>query len=104
MDRLAKMSPAAYVEAMREEFERVMKQVAEAVNAAPEGHVISGSEEEVRDLLGAFRAKAYETAVQMRVHATEAAFFPGGPADGEADAQQGGSGARAADGQRAHPS
>jgi len=79
MDRLAKMSPAAYVEAMRTEFERVMREVAEAVNAAPEGQVINGSEEQVRDLLGAFRAKAYETAVQMRVDATEAAFFPGGP-------------------------
>ena len=80
MDRLAKMSPSAYVEAMRGEFERVMRQVAEAVNEAPEGQVINGSEEQVRDLLAGFRATAYETAVQMRVDATEAAFFSGGPA------------------------
>ncbi len=79
MDRLAKMSSAAYVEAMRPVFEQVMSQVAEAVNEAPDGEVINGSEEKVRDLLGEFRAKAYETAVQMRVNAAEAAFFPGGP-------------------------
>ena len=79
MDRLAKMSPSAYVEAMRTEFEQVMRQVAEAVNSAPDGQVIDASEEPVRDLLAAFRAKAYETAVQMRVDATEAAFFPSGP-------------------------
>ena len=89
MDRLAEMSPAAYVEAMRAEFERVMSQVAEAVNQAPEGQVINGSEEKVRDLLGQFRAKAYETAVQMRVDATEAAFFPGGPPQRKTQAEQG---------------
>ena len=78
MERLPKMSKEAYVEAMRAEFEQVMRQVAEAVNQAPEGQVIDASEERVRDLLGDFRAKAYQTALQMRVDAAEAAFSPGG--------------------------
>jgi hypothetical protein len=81
MERLPKMSTEAYVEAMRAEFEQVMRRVAEAVNQAPEGQVIDASEERVRDLLGDFRAKAYETALQMRVDAAEAAFSPGGSPD-----------------------
>jgi len=89
MERLAKMSVPAYVEAMRAEFEQVMKQVAEAVNQAPDGQVVDASEERVRDLLGDFRAKAYQTALQMRVHAAEAAFSPGGPKDASTQAGQG---------------
>ncbi len=89
MERLPKMCETAYVEAMRAEFERVMKQVAEAVNQAPEGQVIDASEERVRDLLGDFRAKAYQTAVQMRVDAAEAAFSPGGPPDAPTPTGQG---------------
>jgi hypothetical protein len=89
MERLPKMSETAYVEAMRAEFEWVMKQVAEAVNQAPEGQVIDASEERVRDLLGDFRAKAYQTALQMRVDAAEAAFSPCGPPDAPAKTGQG---------------
>jgi hypothetical protein len=100
MERLLKMSVPAYVEAMRAEFERVMKQVAEAVNEAPAGRVIDASEERVRDLLGDFRAKAYQTALQMRVNAAEAAFSPGGPNDTPAQAGQGGQSAQPVDGQR----
>ena len=81
MDRLPRMFPAAYVEAMRGEFERVMKEVAEAVNDAPEGQVVNRSEEKVRDLMGEFRTKAYQTALQMRVDAAEAAFSPGRQAE-----------------------
>jgi len=87
-------------EAMRAEFERVMRQVAEAVNQAPEGQVIDASEERVRDLLGDFRARAYQVALQMRVDAAEAAFSPSGPSDSPAQAGQGPLPARPADGQR----
>lgn len=76
MERPGELSIPAYVEAMRAEFERVMRGVAEAVNQAPAGQVIDASEERVRDLLGEFRAKAYQTALQMRVNAAEAAFSP----------------------------
>lgn len=88
MERLAQMSVEAYVEAMRGEFERVMREVGEAVNAAPEGRVIRDSEERVRDLMGLFRAQAYQQAIQMRIDATEASFSPSGRG-GECLAEQG---------------
>ena len=79
MDRLSKMDREELVRRMREDFERTMLEVADAVNEAPDGHLIDGSEERVRDLLGDFRRRAFETAAQMRVEATEgsAAFSPG---------------------------
>ncbi len=84
MDRLSKMDRDELVRRMREDFERTMLKVADAVNGAPDGHLIDGSEEQVRDLLGDFRRRAFETAAQMRVEATEGspAFSPGAePAD-----------------------
>ena len=84
MDRLSKLDRDELVRRMREDFERTMLEVADAVNDAPDGHLIDGSEEQVRDLLGDFRRRAFQTAAQMRVEATEGspAFSPGGqPAD-----------------------
>ena len=79
MDGLAKLNRDELVRRMRADFERTLGEVADAVNAAPDGHLIDGSEERVRDLLGEFRRRAMETAVQMRVEATEASpdFSPG---------------------------
>ena len=101
MDRLPELSSEGLIERARGHFEQLMRDVAAAVNAAPEGRVINGSEEQVRDLLGEFRRGVYETALQMRVDAAEAAFSPGGPADSPAQAGQGQQPARSADGQRA---
>ena len=113
MDRLPALSADELIERAREPFERLMRQVTAAVNAAPEGRVIRDSEEQVRDLLGEFRQTVYETALQMRVDAAEAAFSPatlrsstlrstsGGPTDGALSAGQGPRRARSADGQRA---
>jgi hypothetical protein len=53
----------------------------EAVNEAPDGQWISGSEEQVRDLTGAMRQRIFERAVQRRVDAAEAAFPPSAPSD-----------------------
>src|SRR5258708_2415484 len=79
MDGLSKLDRDELVRRMREDFERTMLEVADAVNNAPAGHLIDGSEEQVRDLLGDFRRRAFQTAAQMRVEATEAspAFPPG---------------------------
>jgi hypothetical protein len=79
MDGLSKLDRDELVRRMREDFERTMLKVADAVNQAPDGHLIDGSEEQVRDLLGDFRRRAFETAAQMRVEATESspAFSPG---------------------------
>jgi hypothetical protein len=90
MEPVAKLSREAYVEAMRAKLEEVLGRVADAVNDAPPGRVIAGSEEHVRDLFAAFRRQAYEMAVQMRVDAAEAAFPPSaGPADWQTPTEQG---------------
>ena len=89
MDGLSRLNREELVCRMREDFERTMLKVADAVNDAPEGHLIDGSEEQVRDLLGDFRRRAFETATQMRVEATETspAFSPG---EEPADSSRGG--------------
>src|ERR1700734_4125156 len=95
MDGLKKMNRDELVRRMREDFEATMLKVADAVNAAADGHLIDGSEEQVRDLLGDFRRRAFQTAAQMRVEATESsvAFSPGeagsdaARGDGAVDAQ-----------------
>ena len=89
MERLPKLDKSVYVEAMRQDFERVMDKVAQAVNDAPEGRVINASEEKVRDVMGEFRARAFQQALQMRVNAAEAAFSPGGQSDGKTSGGQG---------------
>jgi hypothetical protein len=100
MDRLVKMDRAAFVAAMRVEFEKVMGQVADAVNDAADGHLIDGSENQVRDLLGEFRRKAYEQAVQMRVQDTDSSFSPSPGCVGGTDAKQGVGGTERAEQQR----
>jgi hypothetical protein len=95
MEGLSKIDRDALVQRMRADFEKTMREVADAVNDAPAGHLIDGSEERVRDLLGDFRQRSFQAAAQMRVEATEAsvAFSPGeagaGPprAGGAVDAQ-----------------
>ena len=79
MDGVAKIDREELVRRMRADFETTLRQVADAVNDAPDGHLIDGSEERVRDLLGDFRRRAFQTAAQMRVEATEASadFSPG---------------------------
>jgi hypothetical protein len=73
---LPKLDRNAYEEQMRAEFERTLRDVADAVDNAPQGRVIRDSEEKARDALDRFRKVAYEKAVQMKVNAAEAAFPP----------------------------
>jgi len=78
---LPKMDRNAYREQMHAEIERVLCEVADAVNDAPCGRVIRDSEEKARDALDRFRQVAYEKAIQMRVNAAEAAFPPSAQRD-----------------------
>jgi hypothetical protein len=89
MDRLLTMDTDAFARQMQTEFLRVMKQVGDAVNAAPTGNVISGSEMRVRDLMAEFRRKAFEMAVQMRIDSTESSFSPSQGRNGQNQGQQG---------------
>jgi chemotaxis regulatin CheY-phosphate phosphatase CheZ len=73
---LPKLDREAYENQMRAEIGRVLQEVADAVDNAPQGRVIRDSEEKARDALDRFRRMAYERAIQMKVNAAEAAFPP----------------------------
>lgn len=62
--------------AMRQSMEAMLGQVADAINDAPDGYIIAGSEEKVRDLFADARQQAFELGLQMRIDAAEAAFSP----------------------------
>ncbi len=76
MDGLPKVSRDEFIKQMREKVEQALGKVADAINEAPPGRIISGSEEQVRDLFADLRQQAFETGLQMRVDAAEAAFSP----------------------------
>jgi hypothetical protein len=83
LDELPPMSPEAFVFALRCQMDDTLRQVAEAINAAPTGDIIGGSEEQVCQLLAEFWAKAMERGVQMRIEAAEAVLPPGERTRGE---------------------
>jgi hypothetical protein len=97
-----RMCPEAFVSNMRGEVEQVLREVASAVNAAPDGQWIEGSEHQVRDAMGRLRQRVFERAMQMRVNAAEAAFSPSTQrGDGSASGGQGQASVDGVDGQRA---
>ena len=89
MDRLLSLDKQQFADRMQQECRRIMDQVADAVNAAPSGNVISGSEMAVRDLMDEFRRKAFEAAVQMRIDSTESSFSPSQGHNGHGKTKQG---------------
>jgi hypothetical protein len=76
MESTPKLSRDAFIQRMRATIEETLGRVADAINEAPPGQIIAGSEEQVRDLFAGLRQQAYETGLQMRVDAAEAAFPP----------------------------
>jgi hypothetical protein len=84
------LSANLLLDQLRGPFEQLCQDVTGAVNAAPAGQVINGSEEKVRDLLAVFRLATYEAAIQLRTDAAQAAFSPSAPpADGNPSPEQG---------------
>ena len=100
MEEFKTMDKQAYVARMQEECRRIMGQIADAVNAAPTGNVISGSEMQVRDLMEELRRKAFETSVQMRIDSQESIFSPSEGCGGPSPGKQGALEPEHADGQR----
>lgn len=82
MDALPKLDRETYRQQMRQEFERVLNEVADAVDEAPQGRVIQDSEERARDALDRFRQIAYQKALQAKIDAAEATFPPSAPSEG----------------------
>lgn len=95
-----KAAPQAFREAMRRETEQMLDEVLAAVNDAPDGAWINASEMKVRDLLGDYRRRVFERALQMRGNAAEGAFSPDRPGHGQAPNEQRGRAAVHADQQR----
>jgi hypothetical protein len=89
MDRQIQLSVEQYIQQMQGEFVEAMRRVAEAVNQAPDGQWINGSEVQVLEAMTEFRRKAFEKALQMRVDEAEGAFSPGGPPNAQAETKQG---------------
>ena len=65
-----------YIQSLRQEIDRTLGEVADAVNAAPDGAWINGSEQQVCDLMNRLKKAAFEKALQMRIDAGEASFSP----------------------------
>ena len=89
MDRLLTMDQEQFIARMQADMRQTLEQIAAAVNDAPTGNVINGSEMQVRDLMAELRRKAFETAVQMRIDATESSFSPSPGRERQQQAEQG---------------
>jgi hypothetical protein len=83
MNEMPKVSKEAFIESMRQETERALEQVMQAVNDAPTGAWINASEWQVHEVMGELRRVAYEKALQMRAQAAEGAFSPAGTSAGQ---------------------
>jgi len=76
MNKDVKITTEQLRQAVHGDMEKLLDEVTGAVNTAPDGAVISGSEEAVRDAMARFRRLVYERAIQLRSEAAEAAFSP----------------------------
>ena len=85
----ATVSPQAFIASMRGETEQMLREVMEAVNQAPDGYWINASEKQVRDVMGEFRRRVFEHALQMKTDVAAGAFSPGGPGVGRVPEEQG---------------
>ena len=75
-ETLPELDRDRFREELMAEFDRVVAEVADAVDHAPAGQVIRDSEEKARDALDRFRQVVYQKALQGKIHAAEAAFPP----------------------------
>ena len=76
MAQQVKIDPQALMAQMQGTIEQAMREVAQAVNAAPDGQWIAGSEDQVCQIMADLRQQTYQTALQMRADAGEASFSP----------------------------
>jgi hypothetical protein len=77
-DGLPELDRERLMKELLAEAERTVNEVADAVDNAPVGRVITDSEEPARDALDRFRQVVYERVLQAKVQAAEAAFPPSG--------------------------
>jgi len=100
-DEEVRIEPEELKRAMAGEFEQLVQETADALNAARDGAIIADSEWIVREAMARFRQKVYEKAVQMKADkAAKAAFSPSAQPEGSVAAGQGNAGSQSSDGQR----
>ena len=100
-DKEIRIEPEELKRAVADDFEKMLRETAEALNKARDGAIIADSEGIVRDAMARFRQKVFEKAVQMKADkAAEAAFSPSAQPDGNATEGQRSSGRNSSDGQR----
>ena len=61
---------------LKDDFQRCLAEVTQAVDKARTGAIIDESEEPVRMATSRLRQMIFEKAIQMKTDAAEAAFFP----------------------------
>jgi radical SAM superfamily enzyme YgiQ (UPF0313 family) len=66
-------------QALSGDFERLLDEVAKALNKAKPGHIIDDSEEPVRDAAGQFRQQVFAKAIELRSQSE--AFPPSGQSE-----------------------
>ena len=76
MSESAKITLARLRKMAGPEVERLLAEVTEAINQAPDGAVIVGSEEAVREAMERFRRRVYELGIQLRTDAAKAVSPP----------------------------
>lgn len=85
-----KIALAELKKAAASDIEELMAEVHAAVDNAPDGAIISGSEEAVREAMARFRERVYQKALQLKADAGASAFSPSdGPQEPPAVAAQG---------------
>jgi hypothetical protein len=89
MERLLTMDKEQFITEMQAEVRRLLGEVADAVNNAPDGNVINGSEMAVRDAMVELQRQAFQKAVQMRIDSTESSFSPSEGRVGQVQTKQG---------------
>jgi hypothetical protein len=62
-------------EALAGDFDRLVEEVVQAMNAAKAGRIIADTEEPVRDAIGQFRERAYAQAIRL-LQVKQEAFSP----------------------------
>jgi hypothetical protein len=90
--------------AVADDFEKMLRETADALNKARDGAIIADSETIVREAMARFRQKVYEKAVQMKADkAAKAAFPPSAQPEGNAAEGQGNPRRKSSDRQRHDP-
>ena len=82
----ARITAEELKQALAADFDRMVEEIAEAMNSAEPGRIIADSEEPVRDANAEFRQRAYAQAIRL-LQEKQKAFSPSaqrtplGPAD-----------------------